>query len=726
MGKEKFSCPHCGLLYNFRPDWAGQKAKCKCCKNVFTVPDQPTTIQRDSKATSSSSKKEAPPEAKIVVDDTPIAPQAPPTPPEAKLLPQAPLVMDAESAILDPIDEPAAAPTPTSPTGPPPALIQDTYQIESPSNAGADSIPFNDPLANYAPPGASQSDPFAAASGPALQSPKPKKMKKRSAGGGSGVSITKYLLSRPLACILFLLNTGLVLAILLSGNPLLSFNVNTTITICVNYFIIYVGIRSDRGEAINPVLIKAAMGICLLYALYLLGSGLVAMSNVGDYVHPNAKDRDNVIAALRIATIIGTIVALVVYGVIVGIYYLLMRFFGFYRTSAVLSCIGLSLTLLLSMALSGVADKIQEQENDQEVAKNEHKNKYFKGGPSKEDMEKEAKRLQEQFSSQNNHDPFGKEEPNPSGHNPFESTTNDPSSSNSKPKNPFEEANPDPSSSKPKNPFEATTPETSNTPSENPFRTGDTPNPSTNTPANDNPFYTPGSNHLQYPTTNTPTTNPYNTPNNTPTTQPPVPDPAPSEPAPAASGVGSVSIDELLDKLNQGSPTHTKRLLKAISHHTPDDKKREAVCRAMLKLLKNKRYAFAEKETIETLSQWWTSKVSEDVAKIVKQSTDFDDIEKVKRLATIPDDKVAKAVVELWTTTNTFFLNDAIPPLDERAEEPLWNVLNSSDAQLRAKACEFLGRQGTSKSLSKLRKLVNDKDRSVSLAAKKAIEKLSQ
>lgn len=198
MGKEKFSCPHCGLVYNFRPDWAGQKAKCKCCKNAFTVPDQPTIV-RNPKPKPISTESSVP-EATIFIGDTPVAPAI-----EIPSAPAQPMeILDAEPVpFLEPIDEPPVASV--VPSTPAPAADTHGVASDAPGTPAASSapdpflpnaVPMNDPLANYASPNAGLGTPTG---GTTLQRPK---KAKASAGPSITQGILAHLKTRPLVCAL--------------------------------------------------------------------------------------------------------------------------------------------------------------------------------------------------------------------------------------------------------------------------------------------------------------------------------------------------------------------------------------------------------------------------------------------------------------------------------------------------------------------------------------------
>jgi HEAT repeat protein len=118
--------------------------------------------------------------------------------------------------------------------------------------------------------------------------------------------------------------------------------------------------------------------------------------------------------------------------------------------------------------------------------------------------------------------------------------------------------------------------------------------------------------------------------------------------------------------------------------------------------------------------------VSDDLVKIVQESSDYSNLDMIKQLARVPDNQVAAAVVELWTK-QPILLKETIPALGTRAEEPLWQVLASTpNLQLRVDACQFLAQQGTQKSIQKLATIAHDKNenRSVAEAADKAMKSL--
>lgn len=221
--KEKFSCPHCGIQYDARPDWAGQNAKCKCCKNVFTVPGtllasvdprigEPTQagesrplLEADMVGETSSASKTPAPEAEVIVD--------------AELVP-----------FLEPIEEPAAVPS------------QETYPIASPpvpevSDPFANGFPFDSELGEVA-------------TGTKICRPQPPKMSGKKATQGT----LKYLASRPLACLLFLSTFITIYGICFSG-----ISQYRWVDVGICFFVVYVGIRADRGEALNGLLIKIMM-----------------------------------------------------------------------------------------------------------------------------------------------------------------------------------------------------------------------------------------------------------------------------------------------------------------------------------------------------------------------------------------------------------------------------------------------------------------------------------
>ena len=615
-------------------------------------------------------------------------------------LPEAKMIVDAEAVpFIEPIDQPEETP------------VQDIYQtapavapIAGDLFAELDSMPEETAASPLKP----------------LQRPRPVAAEPSESTGSP--NILGYFSSRPLACLLLLTTIVFLVWAHTTTGPVAILAISSAwINAPFNFFLIYLGFRHDRGKSWDDTLIKIWLGLVIFG--FVCTIGVMGLMVIGAMM--SAKGG----AGPAIVMLAVILVALAMQAGMVYVWYLLLQRFGFFRPNAFVAVVGtvLSLAILPNLPLpdQGKSHNVAQRDSvtfsntpNQGVPTPGHAPPFnadsFNVGDSPEAQA--AKQMIEQDiaklhnSAANGHDGM----PPATNENPVDTLDN--TSTN---ENPFETAK---SEETPANPFE---PVDESPVNENPLESSEA------KPADENPFATTSDNPFALPGDPPASENPFETSTDNPfeasSNEASKPNDSPKgEEDSNLSGVGNVSVELILDRLNNGTTSGVKRLLKSLSRHKPVDEKREAVCRSMISLLENDRLTFAHREIIDILTAWMTPKVSDDLVKVMKASNDYNSNEMIKQLAEIPDDKVAAAIVELWAK-KPHYLQEAVVTLGPRAEEPLWTVLESSDPQLKVEACKLLAEQGTQKSIIKLAKLAYTKGeaRAVAEAAENAMKALN-
>ncbi len=188
--------------------------------------------------------------------------------------------------------------------------------------------------------------------------------------------------------------------------------------------------------------------------------------------------------------------------------------------------------------------------------------------------------------------------------------------------------------------------------------------------------------------------------------------------------LSSHTIQELVDQLETGHEIQNKEIFTELANRKPVQADREAVCRAILRAMKST-FPLSKLAAADAAVVWGSPKFMNDFAEAVRNSTQLYDKPFVERMAQIPDEKIAEAVVEVWKT-NPFFFNETLNRLGSRAEKPLWQSLSDRNPQVQVDVCQKLAKLGTPKSIPKLKKLLRGKRPQVSQAAKEAIEHLEK